>query len=141
MWVNHHRLFSMIRRSDNKLLMLNLLLLLAVTIVPFPTQLLTDYLLTADAVTAARIYCIHGFNLALAYNLLWRHAAGAQGRLLGEHVDSTLVAAISHQYRFGPALYLVCLGLTFWSAYASVVGCAILAIFFAIPPPDVRRKS
>src|SRR5213593_915772 len=40
MWVNHHRLFNHIRRSDNGLLFSNLLLLLGVTIVPFPTSLL-----------------------------------------------------------------------------------------------------
>ena len=31
MWVNHHRLFNLIRRSDNRLLLFNLLLLLGVT--------------------------------------------------------------------------------------------------------------
>ena len=74
MWVNHHRLFTMISESDNKLLMLNLLLLLTVTIVPLSTQILTDFFQTPDAVTAARIYSIHGFSLAVAYNLLWRSA-------------------------------------------------------------------
>src|SRR5438270_13814781 len=40
MWVNHHRLFNHIRRSDNGLMFLNLLLLLGVSAVPFPTALL-----------------------------------------------------------------------------------------------------
>jgi len=31
MWINHHRLFTHIKRSDNMLLVLNLLLLLGVT--------------------------------------------------------------------------------------------------------------
>jgi hypothetical protein len=35
MWVNHHRLFTLIRRSDDRLMALNLLLLLGVTWVPF----------------------------------------------------------------------------------------------------------
>src|SRR5579884_4245879 len=40
MWMNHHRLFTHIARSDDVLLILNLLLLLGVTIVPFPTAVL-----------------------------------------------------------------------------------------------------
>src|SRR5262245_58066326 len=39
MWVNHHRLFQHIKRTDNPFLMLNGLLLMGVTIVPFPTGL------------------------------------------------------------------------------------------------------
>ena len=43
MWVNHHRLFNHIRRSDNTLMFLNLLLLLGVCVVPFPTALLAAH--------------------------------------------------------------------------------------------------
>src|ERR1041385_9184169 len=49
MWVNHHRLFNHIRRCDNRLLFLNLLLLLGVTVVPFPTALLAAHLKGGDA--------------------------------------------------------------------------------------------
>src|SRR3954447_20216694 len=37
MWMNHHRLFTYITKSDTTLMILNLLLLLGVTVVPFPT--------------------------------------------------------------------------------------------------------
>jgi TMEM175 potassium channel family protein len=40
MWMNHHRMFTHIRRSNDTLLVLNLLLLLGVTTVPFPTAVL-----------------------------------------------------------------------------------------------------
>src|ERR1700740_3636134 len=40
MWMNHHRMFNHIRRSNDTLLVLNLLLLLGVTAVPFPTAVL-----------------------------------------------------------------------------------------------------
>src|SRR3954466_11846030 len=43
MWINHHRLFTHIRRTDNVLMMLNGLLLLGITVVPFPTRLLAEY--------------------------------------------------------------------------------------------------
>lgn len=140
MWVNHHRLFSMIHRTDNRLLLLNLLLLMMVTIVPFPTFLLAEYSVGEDGRTAAILYSAHGFNLAVTYNLLWRHAAGNGGRLLDRMVDLTKVAGITHQYRFGPLLYLISVGLAFWNVAASVLANGVLAVFFAISPPDVRKK-
>lgn len=44
MWVNHHRLFTLIGRVDHWLLMLNLLLLLTICIVPVPTAIVAEYL-------------------------------------------------------------------------------------------------
>jgi uncharacterized membrane protein len=40
MWVNHHRIFNLIRRSDRAFLYWNGLLLLLISFVPFPTALL-----------------------------------------------------------------------------------------------------
>src|SRR4030095_6496903 len=44
MWVNHHRLFMHIGRSDDRLLFFNGLLLLGIVVVPFPTALVAEYL-------------------------------------------------------------------------------------------------
>ena len=65
MWVNHHRLFNHIRRSDNRLLFLNLLLLLGVTVVPFPTALLAAHADAADRTVAAAVF--NGTYVALAF--------------------------------------------------------------------------
>src|ERR671922_86848 len=56
MWVNHHRLFTQIRRADDGLLFLNLLLLLGVTVVPFPTSVLARHLGTVEGRTAAAVF-------------------------------------------------------------------------------------
>src|SRR3954468_6873094 len=56
MWINHHRLFTMIRRTDQRLLIFNLLLLLGITFVPFPTALIARHLGADDAWAAALLY-------------------------------------------------------------------------------------
>src|SRR5262245_670253 len=56
MWMNHHRMFTHIRRSNDTLLILNLLLLLGITAVPFPTAVLAANLGTPDQRTAAVFY-------------------------------------------------------------------------------------
>src|SRR5438477_460993 len=56
MWANHHRLMRYIKRSDNNFLLINGLLLMGVTVVPFPTSLLAEYLISdqlQDKIVAA----------------------------------------------------------------------------------------
>ena len=53
MWINHHRLFTHIRRADNALMILNLALLLGVTAVPYPTAVLAQHLNRGGQRTAA----------------------------------------------------------------------------------------
>src|SRR5919205_946635 len=43
-WSNHHNRFSFIERSDHILLFLNILFLMCVAFIPFPTALLAEYL-------------------------------------------------------------------------------------------------
>src|SRR5713226_10354308 len=70
MWINHHRLFTLIRRSDHTLLVLNLLLLLGVTVVPFPTALLAAYLGHPEQRTAAIFYNSVFVVIAILFNVL-----------------------------------------------------------------------
>ena len=46
MWVNHHRIFTLVGQSDERLLFYNGLLLMGVTVVPFPTSLVAEYCAT-----------------------------------------------------------------------------------------------
>jgi uncharacterized membrane protein len=138
MWVNHHRLFTIIRKVDHGLLLLNLLLLLGITIVPFPTTILAERYQGEDGHWAAILYTLNGLNIAVCYTLLWRHAS-RDGRLLTEDADRELVARINKQYRFGPLLYLVGVALAFVSVSLSVGLAALLALFFALPPPPLRK--
>jgi uncharacterized membrane protein len=53
MWVNHHRIFSLVTRTDHAFFYWNGLLLMLVTLVPFPTALLAEYLIHPQAKVAA----------------------------------------------------------------------------------------
>src|SRR6185436_12372826 len=44
MWVHHHLIFRLVRRCDLTLLFANGFLLMLVTVVPFPTAVVADYL-------------------------------------------------------------------------------------------------
>jgi uncharacterized membrane protein len=138
MWINHHRLFTHIKRSNNALLFLNLLLLLGVCAVPFPTAVLAQHLGQSDQRAAAILY--HGtyFAIAIFFNILWRYASR---HLLGKGVDASTADKISAQYAFGPLLYLVCIALTWVNVPVSLLLNVALAVFFALPPHRAVRAA
>jgi len=131
MWVNHHRLFNHIRGCDNRLLFLNLLLLLGVTVVPFPTALLAAHYAQADRTISAAVFNGTYFVIAIFFNVLWHHAV--RGGLLDSETQES-ANSISRQYAVGPIAYLVCFLLSWISVPASLAVNIALAVFFAIPP-------
>ncbi|MBV9852858.1 MAG: DUF1211 domain-containing protein [Armatimonadetes bacterium] len=131
MWVNHHRLFELIRRSDHWFLIVNGLLLMGVTVIPFSTSLLAEYIGHRDASVAAAVFSGGYLLIALGYNLLWRYALRVG--LLKPDAPPRAVETITGQYRFGPLYYLTAFILAFISVPASVGLALGLAVFFALP--------
>lgn len=131
MWINHRRLFTLITRSDHTLLVLNSLLLLGVTFVPYPTAVLSEYMGTPQGAAAAILYSGTFAAIAILFNLLW-HFALRHG-LLGEHVAPTSAMAVTRQYLFGPLIYGGAALLALVSVPASVGLNLLLALFFALP--------
>jgi uncharacterized membrane protein len=138
MWVNHHRLFNHIQRSDNRLLFLNLLLLLGVTVVPFPTALLAAHFHSPGRTVATAVFNGTYVVLAVFFNVLWHHAV-RRGLLDSATLESA--DAISRQYAIGPISYLLCFGLTWISVPASLIVNIGLAVFFALPPKNHRIRT
>src|SRR5919204_1926927 len=85
-WVNHHAMFRHIAVADRPLLFLNVLFLMPVVFLPFPTALLSEFLRTDDGTAAAVLYGITMSSLAVLFNAVWRYAAWDR-RLLKEQVD------------------------------------------------------
>jgi TMEM175 potassium channel family protein len=55
MWINHHWMFQHIARVDTTFMFLNGLPLLGITVVPFPTNLVAEFVLTPDQTAAAAV--------------------------------------------------------------------------------------
>ena len=140
MWINHHRLFNHIKRADNTLMILNLLLLMGVTAVPFPTAILSQHLGHFDDKLAALVFNGTYVVIAIVFNVLWRYAVH-EGRLLGHDADLTTIEHITKQYAFGPLLYLASFGLAWINVAASLALSFGLAIFFALPPHVAARHK
>ena len=130
MWVNHHRILSLVEKVDHRFLFWNGLLLMLISIVPFPTSLLARYFLTPSANIGAAVYAGHGFLIALGFQGVWQHAIRDR-RLLAPGTDAE-VAKLSAQYRYGPLMYLMTFALAFVSAWASAGLCLLFVVFFSL---------
>lgn len=131
MWINHHNLFSLVKRVDRPFLFYNGILLLFTTFVPFPTSLIADYLQHPEASSAAAVYSGTALLIAVSFNLLWRHASG-KGGLLDERVTAEEIRNVTRQYYVGPSVYAAALVLSFVSPIGSVALCTAVAVFYAI---------
>jgi uncharacterized membrane protein len=129
MWVNHHRIFTFVLRSDHFFLYWNGLLLLLVTFMPFPTTVLAEYFMHPDAWIAGAVFAGTQVAVALAFKGLWRYAS-KNGRLLGQHVVPADIDQITRQHQYGPVLYSVAFVLSFLSVGLSVGVCLFLAVYF-----------
>ena len=146
MWINHHNLFRHIKLVDHLFLIINGLLLMVVTLIPFPTSLVVAYIKQQpdsqqnNQQTAAFAYSGTSLLLALTFFSLWLYASSGN-RLLGTDVNQKAVQNITKQYRFGPIFYLVAFVLAFISAWLSLGLCLLLALFFALPSSIVSNKK
>lgn len=132
MWINHHRMFTLIDRVNDRLLFYNGVLLLGVTVVPFPTALVAEYLGRSGQYVAAAVYNGTFILIALCFNLLWR-SASTRRRLIHRLATPSQVTAITRSYQWGPAIYGVAFALAFVSVAASLALNLALAIHFARP--------
>ncbi|HKV86762.1 MAG TPA: TMEM175 family protein [Candidatus Dormibacteraeota bacterium] len=130
-WANHHTVMHQIRQVDRFFLMINVLFLMIIAFIPFPTRLLALNIQSQDARPAAVAYGITLTATAVLFNVLWRYAASGR-RLLRHDADQRVVDGISRSYAFGPAIYLVA---TLFAVVNPLVSGALylaIAVFYVL---------
>ena len=74
-WVNHHAVLDRIREVNRPLLFMNLMFLMAVAAIPFPTALLGDYLQAGhDERLAAAVYGGTMSLMGVTFGAIWAYA-------------------------------------------------------------------
>jgi uncharacterized membrane protein len=129
MWVNHHRIFTFVQRSDHFFLYWNGLLLLLITFLPFPTTLLAEYLLHTEEKVAGAVFSGTLMAISFTFKGLWRYAA-ENDRLLMRSIEPNDIEQITKQHQYGPILYFTAFAVSFVSAGMSAGLCLCLAVFF-----------
>lgn len=131
MWVNHHNLFNWIQKIDSRLMFLNGLLLLFISVLPFPTALLSEHIQKPGAQIAGAVFCGAYFLIAIAYNLLWRHLYCQRKKMMPSMHDHH-AARITTSYNSALLCYALAWASCFVSIYIGVAIVAALAAYFAV---------
>lgn len=109
-WINHHRKFLYIKKFDHLLLSLNLLFLMVIAFIPFPTSVISEYANLTSSIFYALIMALAGILLAI----LWLHAARGH-KLIDVHISKQ-----QQRYEtFGPvvitAIFLFSIAIAFFN--------------------------
>ena len=108
-WMGHHRLFSVLKRHDAGLLWLNMLFLMLIVFIPFPTLLMSEY---SDVTAATAFYAgsLAAASLALCL-VAWYAFRG--NRLVADDFDPQVGWRMISQYLNMFAVFSVSIGIAF----------------------------
>jgi uncharacterized membrane protein len=139
-WLAHSVITEYVARADPVLLRLNLLLLMVVSFLPFPTRLLAEYTSDDDAArVATTIYGITVLSAAVLVSILWRYALGA-GLVRPDAADED-VRMLTTKLNPGLAGYVAMLALGLFVPVAAVLGYLVVAVFLIVPFSLFRHRT
>ncbi len=107
-WASHHRKFQFIRRYDGTLMILNLLYLMVIAFVPFPSSVISEYTNRTSTIFYAMTLCLAGLLLAA----MWGYASG-RANLVDPHFNR----AQRTRQLIAPLLFAAIFGLSVGVAY------------------------
>jgi TMEM175 potassium channel family protein len=141
MWLNHHTMFAHIVRVDRALLMLNLLLLLLVAAVPFPTQLIGEELaahLHGDDAKAIMVtYGVLMIAMSIGFSAIWWYVV-FHPQMLDERLDGAAVRRSIPRFGIGLVAYVVTTIVGLVSPLTALVLFGVIALYYAfehLPSP------
>ena len=130
-WMNHHLVMNQISHVDRPFLVINVLFLMLIAFIPFPTRLLALHINHDGAQAAALAYGITLTMTAILFNVLWGYAAWNR-RLIRQDADPKVVTGISRSYVIGPTVYAVATLAALVSPRVSAGLYAAIALFYVL---------
>lgn len=138
MWINHHSIFTHLDHVDRGLLYINLLLLMTIAFLPYPTGVLGQALAKGQGTrTAAVVYGVVMVANAYAWTGLWLYASRHR-RLLRVDFPENERATATLLFTLGVLAYTLSVGIAFLNAYAFLASQGALAVYYAFDPISRR---
>ena len=131
MWMSHHQIFKLLRTTNNRLILVNGLLLLIVALVPFPTKTVGEFLLTNAQKVAILFYTGYCLLVTLT-SIMFMHAVkSGNGVLLLKNVSKETVESICKGLYTGTVLNAVIFILAFFVPVVALILNFCMWIFWA----------
>jgi len=138
MWVNHHAVFTNLFRVDRGLFYLNLLLLMTIVFIPYPTEVFGDALRRGQGTTTAAVF----YSVTMAINAFcwsgtWLYASLGR-RLLRPEFPESQRATSTVLFVVGAVFYLISIGIALINPYLCLAFHGALAVYYALDPLSRR---
>jgi uncharacterized membrane protein len=135
-WLGQQAQLDRLERSDRDLAWMHIGFLCAVSLVPFSTALLAEFITYR---TALIVYWGNILLLGMVLLLTWRHAT--RSGLIKADTTPEVVAAICRRITIAQVLYALGAALCIVNTYWSIAFIVLLQLNYAIAPPwPARRK-
>ena len=132
-WINHHAMFRHIIRADQWVLILNLLQLLFVAFLPFPTAVLARAFSSGiDEPLATALYGATLAALGLFVAGTWSYAA-KRHQLLDDRISPEKARSLQRRYLVGPVFYAVAAAIGLVVPWVAVLMFIGLNVYFLWP--------
>jgi uncharacterized membrane protein len=136
-WIAHHQTFRYVMSYDRTLLWLNLLFLLSISFIPFPTTLLGEY---GEMLRFAVIFYAASVGMArLLLTLEWLYIVKGPIRT-SEDLDRRLAKYHSFRGFAIPLVFLISIGISFFSLSLAVYSWVLLFVLDAVIWRLQRRR-
>ncbi len=143
MWVNHHAMFVQVSKVNRATLLLNLLLLMGIVALPFPTALVADHLTGLAAehgqdTVAAVIYGLVMIVISVSFGATWLYMA-AHAAELGARSPGGVPPGSTIRFTAGNVGYVAATLIGLVSAITSLILYGLLAVYYMFEHLPVPR--
>ena len=138
-WLEHAVITEYVERANGVFVRLNLLLLMVVSFIPFPTKMLAEY--GGDDEAGPIATTIYGITLLVAGTLVsvvWGYAVEA--RLVRPDMAKELVRDLTTRLTPGIAGYVAMIALGLFFPDVAVFGYLVIAVFLLVPLELLRQR-
>jgi uncharacterized membrane protein len=135
-WVNHHHLFSMVKRVDLGILWSNILMLFVLSLVPFFTAFVGQ---SKGSSFAVLMYA--GVMLAGSVSFMVLKAAIARHHFKGDAEMEKLDHAATRKNAIALALYGMAMASAYWHPALSMVMIALVAVMYFVPGSWIETRG
>ena len=139
-WVNHHAALKLVNKSSPHFIYANGFLLLTVVIVPFPTSLLGQFVLTDYASPAVALYsAVFGLQ-AIGWVLISKAALSPANPLAKNEKAANIGRENLQRAYYAIALYTVCAIVAFWFPLTIAIFVALTWVVWLIIGVRVKME-
>ena len=144
MWINHHALLAQITKVDRQLLVMNLILLMGIVAIPFPTALVADHLTGPGASVAVVTYGLVMIAISVGYASMWLHITAHPEQLGVRHrMPPRLASTLRFSAGLGGYVVGTLLG-RFGLPVVALTIYGLLAVYYMfehLPDPEADRDD